>query len=536
MKSKIIRFFLITAIAINLINCAKKGSPTGGEKDITPPSVVKSNPEPLTINFKTEKIRISFDEYIKLNDLQKQLIVSPPLKYLPEIKPQGTAAKYMEIEIKDTLQENTTYVLNFGQSIVDNNEGNPYSFYKYIFSTGDYIDSLTLNGHVVDAVEKKPDEFISIMLYEIDSTYKDSIIYQKTPTYITNTLDSATTFQLTNLKAGKYMLIGMKDVSNNYLFNQKTDKIAFISDFVEIPTDSTYQLTLFKEVNNFRAAQPSLIAKNRIIFGYEGNYKDMEIELLSDTPEDYKYHITKNRETDSLNYWFTPFETDSLIFTVGTLKTIDTFTVRMKELYNDTLELKQDRGKPFGIGEMFKINASTPIVKINTDSITIINKDSIPQEFISILDTINNQLSLKWETTAKERYKISIKESAFEDFFGHVNDTLIEYGATTKGLADLGSIRVKLNNVESYPIIVQLTNNQGEVLHEVYSEKATPFYDFININPSNYLLRVIFDANKNGEWDTGSYLQKTQPERISYYPSEIELKPNWELEQEFTLE
>ena len=536
MKSKIIRFLLLTAIAINLINCAKKGNPTGGEKDVTPPVVTGTLPKPFTTNFKEEKIKITFDEYIKLNDLQKQLIVSPPLKNIPEIKPQGTAAKYLEIELKDTLLENTTYVFNFGQSIVDNNEGNPNSFYKYVFSTGDYIDSLTLDGYVVDAIKNKPEAFVSVMLYKVDSTFTDSIIYKKPPIYITNTLDSSTTFQLTNLKEGKYMLIGMKDIGNNYLFNQKTDQIAFISDFVEIPTDSVYKLTLFKEVSNFRAAQPSLVAKNRIIFGYEGDYKDMKINLLSEAPDDFKYHITKNIQKDTLNYWFTPFEADSLIFTVGTLKTIDTFTVRMKELYADTLVFAQDRTKTFGIGGTVKINASTPIIKVNADSISVINKDSIPQEFVSTLDTLNNQISLKWESTANERYRITIKENTFEDFFGSINDSIIEYGVTTKSLADLGSIRIKLKNVESYPIMVQLTNEQGEIVYETYSEEAQPFYDFSDISPANYLLRIIFDANGNGKWDTGNYLLKTQPERISYYPTVIELKPNWELEQEFTLD
>lgn len=536
MKSKIIRFLLLSAIAINLINCAKRGTPTGGDRDITPPSVVSTSPKANTINFNEKKIEIRFDEYIKLNDLQKQLIVSPPLKYLPEISPQGSASKSLEVKIIDTLLENTTYVFNFGQSIVDNNEGNPYSFYKYVFSTGDYIDSLTLSGNVVDAVENKPEKFVSVMLYRIDSTFTDSIIYKKRPTYITNTLDSATTFELTNLKEGKYMLLGMKDFSNNYLFDQKTDQIAFISDIVEIPTDSTYKLTLFKEINSFRAAQPSLVSKNRIVFGFDGDYTDMEINLLSITPENYKYHITKSTETDSLNYWFTPFEADTLVFTVGTPKTIDTFTVRMKELYKDTLVIQQDRGRAFGIGEALKLNTSTPLVQINKDSISIINKDSITLPFTASLDTLNSQLSLMWETIPNESYKVFIKKNALVDFFGTANDSVFDYSLRTKSLADLGSIRVKLNNVNSYPIIVQLTDEKGKILHETYSEKPQPFYDFININPTNYLLRVIFDKNSNGKWDTGNYLLKTQPERISYYPTTIELKPNWELEQEFILD
>ena len=238
MRSKIIRFFLYTALVINLINCAKKGSPTGGEKDITPPVVVSTVPDQFTTNFTNKEIRINFDEYIKLKDLQKQLIVSPPLEYIPEVTPQGGASKYLKVKILDTLAENTTYVLNFGQSVTDNNEGNPYPFLNYVFSTGDYIDSLTVNGFITDAVKNKPEQFVSVMLYKVDTTFTDSILYKKKPTYITNTLDSATTFQLPYLKEGRYMLVAMKDVANNYLFDQKADKIGFISDFIDVPTDS----------------------------------------------------------------------------------------------------------------------------------------------------------------------------------------------------------------------------------------------------------------------------------------------------------
>lgn len=112
------------------MQCARRGRPTGGPKDVTAPVWLKAEPENMTINFKATKIRLYFDELVKLEDIQEQLIVSPPLKYLPEITPQGGADRFIEIKLKDTLQENTTYTLNFGQSIVDNNEGNPNSFFN----------------------------------------------------------------------------------------------------------------------------------------------------------------------------------------------------------------------------------------------------------------------------------------------------------------------------------------------------------------------------------------------------------------------
>ena len=186
----------------------------------------------MTINFKASKIRLYFNELIKLEDVQNQLIVSPPLKYQPEITPQGGANRYVEFKFKDTLRENTTYTLNFGQSVQDNNEGNPSSFLTYVFSTGDYIDSLRLSGAVRDAFKKKADDFISVMLYEIDTAYTDSTIFQKPPNYITNTLDSAVIFRLKNLKEGQYKLFALKDAGKNNIFDQNADKIAFLNDTI----------------------------------------------------------------------------------------------------------------------------------------------------------------------------------------------------------------------------------------------------------------------------------------------------------------
>ena len=189
--------FLICA-GLALMQCAKRGSPSGGPKDETPPVLLRAIPEQMTTNFEGDEIRLYFDEYIKLQNVQEQLIVSPPLKYPLEISPQGSASKYVKIVIKDTLRPETTYTFNFGQSIVDNNEGNPAPFITYVMSTGDYIDSLLVEGRVLDAFKEEAESYISVMLYEIDTAYTDSTVFKEPPTYITNTLDSATTFELRN--------------------------------------------------------------------------------------------------------------------------------------------------------------------------------------------------------------------------------------------------------------------------------------------------------------------------------------------------
>ena len=297
MNKTLSNFILAISIGLIFINCANRGRPEGGPKDETPPKIVKSIPENYSTHFKGDEIEIYFDEYIKIKDLQKQLIISPPMTTQPNITPLGSASKYITIKIFDTLQPNTTYAFNFGNSITDNNEGNPYPFYRYVFSTGDYIDSLAVKGNIVDALLKQPETFVNVALYEVDSTYTDSIIYKEKPKYITNTLDSLTTFSIENIKAGTYKLIALKDNNGDNKFQQKVDQIAFQEGFIDVPSDGSYTLKLFKENLDFNATRPKLITGEKIAFGYEGSYEDMKIKILSETPEDFTYRITKDEKT-----------------------------------------------------------------------------------------------------------------------------------------------------------------------------------------------------------------------------------------------
>src|SRR5690606_34607470 len=402
--------------------------------------------------------------------------------------PQSGASKYLEIEILDTLQENATYVFNFGQSVVDNHEENPYSFFTYVFSTGNYIDALEVEGFVIDALEKKPDPFISVMLYKVDTAYTDSIIFQKPPTYLTNTLDSSTNFRLTNLKEGTYKLVAMKDEAGNYKFDPKTDKIGFIDHFIEIPTDSIYGLNLFKEIPEYKAARPSLIAKNKIFFGYEGEHEGMQISLISEKPEDYDYRVLPDTKTDTLNYFFTPFEADSLIFEVRKevrqKQVVDTFTVRIKDLYADTLIVAQ-LNKSFALNDSLRLHATTPMEVVDTTQISVMNKDSVFLDYTANLDTKTNILNLKWATEPEQKYQIKLLPGAIVDFYGDVNDTLT-YGLATKSYPDLGRFRVNLRKVQQYPVILQLTDQKRVVHYDKFITEQESTYELLNINPATY--------------------------------------------------
>ncbi len=524
-------FFMVSA----LLQCAKRGSPSGGPKDETPPTLLKSEPENLSTNFKTNTIKLYFDEYVKLEKLQEQLIVSPPLKYIPDVTPQGVASKVVEITIKDTLRENTTYTLNFGQSIVDNNEGNPYPYLNYVFSTGDYIDSLKLNGVIKDAYNKKADNFVSVMLYEIDTAYTDSTVFQRPPNYITNTLDSAIIFKIDNIKKGKYALFAIKDEAKNNVFDQNTDKIGYVTDTIAIPTDSTYLLTLFKEIPNYGIATPSFAAKNKIVFGYYGDGKDIEIRPLTTLPDTVRTKLLKERDKDTLNFWLTPFETDSLLFTVANenLQVIDTFNVKTRKVGIDSLLLEPNFRGSLDFNESFHIAANIPLSQIDSSQINIMDKDSLNIDFRVVLDSTNNKVDFDFEVVPDQTYAIDLLPGAITDFFETTNDS-IQYNLSTKSIAEYGNLTLQLEGAVKFPLIIQLTTDKGETKQEIYAKEPKAF-QFNTIDPGTYLIRVIFDSNQNGQWDTGNFLKKIQPEKVSYYPTPLEVRANWELIETFRI-
>ena len=533
---RFVSVLFVSILALVLLQCAKRGTPSGGPKDTTPPVQVRTEPEEYSTNFTAKKFRIYFDEYIRLQNTQDQLIISPPLQYLPLLQPQGAASKYLEVQIQDTLLENTTYTFNFGQSIVDNNESNPASFLSYVFSTGDYLDSLTLSGNVEDAFNREPDEFISVMLYAIDTAFTDSIPYKSPPTYITNTLDSLTTFTLQNLKEGSYRLVAIKDEGKNNLFDQAQDKIGFVLDTITLPTDSTYTLRLFKEIRDFYVVQPTLASGNRILFGFYGQDEKLAIRTLSQLSDSLRTMIAREPGKDTLNYWFTPPMPDSIVFEVrnDARQFIDTFTVKSRSLGPDSLRLDPSHSRRINLQEEFSISSNTPLIKADTSRIQIIDQDSVVIPFEAELDTLMNALAFKFEKDANSGYTVQLLPGSLSDFFGSTNDSLF-YTISTGSLADYGNLTMNLEGTVNAPVILQLTDERGALVREVYRDSLGRV-EFNTLDPTIYRVRAIIDKNENGRWDTGNFLKKLQPERVIYYPQTIDVRANWELEQTFNLQ
>lgn len=220
-------FLFIYFLSVTGSGCAQIGAPTGGPRDSIPPVLVSAYPKVLSTNFTGNKITLVFDEYINVLEVQKNVIVSPYPKTFPVI---NFKLKEVSIKLKDTLLENTTYAINFGNAIVDNNENNPFKEFTYVFSTGNTIDSLKLSGKVLMAETGKPDSTLQALLYRNGN---DSSVEQRKPNYIAK-IDRNGIFTFTNLSEGVYKIYALKDGDGGKTYNSKIESFAFVNEDITI--------------------------------------------------------------------------------------------------------------------------------------------------------------------------------------------------------------------------------------------------------------------------------------------------------------
>ena len=527
-------YFLISFVLVSSFQCARRSLPTGGFKDTLPPNIVNTSPKMNTVFFDKEKITITFDEYIKLIDLNKQLIISPPLepnKY--KVKPQGTVSKKIQIELLDSLLENTTYTFNFGESIIDNNEGNLLPFFNYAISTGAIIDSLEIKGKITDSYERITDSYTSVYLYPIDSTYTDSTIFLKKPFYATSTLDS-TAYNFRNLRPDKYQIVAIKDISGNYIFDQSVDKIGFIEEPITLPGDSIINFRIFKEVPNLYWSRPFFINKNKIGFGYFGKPEPSAIKVQSKVPRNFRYIINKDRKTDTLNFWFRGSMIDSIKFGIEEKDTTKTYTIQIKDIKSDSLVISSITKNLIELIDSFKIKSSLPIVKVNMDLINIVGLDSLEVQFEAFLDKNYDELALTFDALPNDNYKIEFLPDAMVDFWGQTHDTL-RYSVKTRPISDYGNLYLQILREDKSPFILELVDLKGKVLRRYDKINNSDFYEFKYLLPGKYLFRYIRDKNGNKKWDTGNYLKKIQPEIVYYSTDTIDLRANWDINQQLRI-
>ena len=283
-------WFGIMVVALCIYACANRGYPEGGPKDETPPQVVEEVPLSYTTNFKAKRVNIYFDEFVQLNDINNKFMD-------PKVSLKG---KYVQVAIPDSLRENTTYSLDFADAIVDNNESNPLGFYRYIFSTGERIDTLELGGTVVNAESYEPVLGVLVALYEKQG---DSIPLKELPDYIART-DSSGNFRLTNLREGHYRVMAIEDANRDKMYTPESEMFAWMDTTVFPVVEPATRVDTFHVIEKIVEAdtilRDSIVRTDYLAYGPSNLYLRLFLEKLTQL-----YLVEDDRkEREQLNFIF----------------------------------------------------------------------------------------------------------------------------------------------------------------------------------------------------------------------------------------
>lgn len=568
-------FIKMFVIAVMFSSCAQIGALGGGAKDLTPPKVLKYSPDSAQLNFNSKGILITFDEFITLKDLNNQLLISPPLSKTPDITVKNKTLT-IELDKNETLKPNTTYCISFGNAVQDLNEGNPIENFKYIFSTGTFIDSLSLKGKVQNGFNQSTEKGILVMLY-IDLS--DSIVYKSQPDYFAKTKADGT-FQIDNIKAGKYKLVAIKDANANYKYDGETEWIGFVDAPIDVSEKQNILIDLFQE-----PAKKIYLKKyihdsyGKVSLYFSQGSDSLRVTPLNNNQKGVQEFVELSKTSDTLTYWFKNFIKDSLILQISNgNKVLDTLSIKLisreeaEKSKKHPLKLKliasPNGSQSFDLEKSVTLLFSQPISTIEQKQKTILKEDTLiykenahigfARGFDSRLQVITAGL---WDSTSTTEYPegsgtfvaaptfnsiVTFKENTnyhlfippgtFTDIFGFENDT-IKIDFKTREEKYYGSVKLKLTipPAEGY-YIVQLLDESGNVVRQnEYIDKSDEL-DYTYLAPKKYKLKIIYDANRNQKWDTGNYLKKVQPEKVIYNSELINIRSNWDAELEWKVE
>lgn len=505
--------------------CAQVVPLSGGDKDILPPKEVESFPKNGTTNFTAKEIVIEFDEFIKTQNLNSQLIISPFMETSPEVSVKN---KKLIIELKDTLSPNTTYSLNFGNAIMDITENNPFPNYKYVFSTGKFIDSLSYSGTIINAEDLTPREKIYVLLY---NQFEDSVPLKEKPRYIAIT-DKDGYFNITNIAEGKYKLFAINDINGNYLFDLPNEEIAFSNSLINITQNSSGNiLKLFEEENTVQfivKSEHKKYGEFNVILNSPSDKINIT-PLNNDVPENWCV-FEFNKTNDTLIFWIKPnINLSELNLEISNndsiIDTLDFTLIDKKKFVETTLMVNSNASGSFDLNRNIVLELNRPFAQFYPDSITFL-KDSIDiTQQISLTEINKRKIQIEYDVEENANYQIKIPPNTFEDIYGIKNDT-ISYQFKTKKLANYGTIELNIEPNFSNDYILQLRKNKKIIQQDFLQGKNSLSYKYLA--PGNYDLKLIIDNNKDKGWTTGKYIDQLQPEKVIYYEKEITIKANWD--------
>ena len=537
LRRNISRVFIYSIAAILLSQCAIVVKPTGGPKDVTPPKVLSYTPDNKSTGFRSNKIRITFDEYFQLKDLNKQLIISPPLKHAPQTLIKG---KTLEITLKDTLKNNSTYTFNFGNAIVDNNEGNVLKSFQYVVSTGDHIDSLSIMGHVQDAFTHDPIKSGYVELY---SDISDSAVYKKAPAYIALT-DEQGNYKINNINGGTYKIIALGNVQTDYLYHPYIEGIGFKSRLTEVTLHDTANLTVFTEPQpTLKLMKAKANDRGQVLMVFNKAIDSLSVKLLN-LPDSLKpkyTYINYSVTRDSAFYFLNTPYLDSLRFVLyNNGKTIDSAFVhsfpnnsvarKAKKQKTVKLRILTNAHNGYDFHQPITLGFSDPVLKYNPGKVTLtMRNDTVKYKTDTTSLPLGFSLLPANALISDSSYTLLLLPGAFTDMFGIKNDTMkFKFNVQEPTYFGTLKLNVQLENKGHY--LVQLLDGKNNISRQ-FSIIGSQTIFFDALTPATYRIRLIDDANNNGTWDPGNYLNNIQPEKVYYYPDGVVIRSNWDIAQ-----
>jgi len=571
------------AISSLLYSCARKGIPTGGPIDYTAPTVTNTEPENFSTNFTGGKIEIFFDEFVQLKDISENFTISPPLKKKPLVKLKGRS---IYVKLEEELRENTTYTLDFGKGIADNNEGNPLREYQFVFSTGDQLDSLSIKGKLDNSFDQLPVEKAMVMAY---LNTNDSVPYSVIPSYIAKT-DSAGYFQLNNLNSGDYKLFAIVDGNSDFLYNGPGEMIGFNDDLI------TPSIHIFEQLDSITAdsivvqkmmtTEPSNIhirmfdeenplqylttykrdRREQIYFEFNSKRTDsLTIDFIDVDENPDWFLLKKNRTNDTLSYWITDstiYKRDTLLAKLEYFKTdslgqlisfIDTVKLNFKDpkkakisknkkkrakIKIPTFGFKLETSSSQDLNKDVTLDFNEPLAKINKDSIHFYQLQDtiqIPIEYKMEQDSVNLlRYHVKIDWKPETQYNVEFDSTAFLNIYGLHSDKY-EGKIKTREKEYYGRILLNVSNVKKPCLVQLLKNSKSETViqtKKIYSNQ-TVIFDYLA--PDTYIIKLVIDENDNGKWDTGNYKEELQPEIVHYFRKEIKVRSYWDVEDRIAI-
>jgi hypothetical protein len=523
-------WFMILAMVA--LGCAVQQKPQGGPRDREPPKLLKATPPNSTRNFTAKEIRLDFDEYFKLPNQFQEITVFPSPDKTPDFK---IRQKSLIIDLKDTLQKNTTYVINFGKAIQDVNESNILKNFTYVFSTGNHIDSLSMGGTVINTQTGLKEKDITVMLFTLK---QDSLLFGKKKPSIYTTTDSLGNFTLKNLKEGVYKIYALKEQSPDKIYNNDNELIGFSTRLINFTHDtSTISLKLFKQApTKLRFSDRKFTNDGAMMFTFNKPLARPSARILYPPGLDEQKIIDFTRTGDTAMIYSKNMDFDSIrVAFFENNKPVDTTSLRKgrKEAFQRTLAFRfgtslTNQLKP---GNDLRIYSSLPIETFDPGLITL-KEDSNQVNYTLTKDTGNTAKNfvMKYRWRQKVGYTLTMDAGAFTDIYGDKNKRKVQK-FTLNQPENYSNLTLKVNVPDSSKMyVVELLNEQNIPLRsDVITKKTTLIYR--NYYVGKFTLRVIYDDNRNGKWDSGNIKEGRQPENIWVNDKSFTLRPNWEAEE-----